>query len=85
MTTGHQLLMTRHGQLDVLGSIGRGADYDTLFVDTVEVDLDGLPVRVLELSHVIAAKEAAGRPKDMAVLPLLRATLDEIRKRRGDA
>jgi hypothetical protein len=42
-----------------------------------------MAVRVLELSRIIEVKQAAGRPKDLAVLPLLRATLDEIRKRRG--
>jgi len=84
-TAGHQILETRHGDLDVLGSIAGGAEYDTLLGDTVLLDLEGMAVRVLGLSRLIAAKEAAGRPKDMAVLPLLRATLDEIRKRRGGA
>jgi hypothetical protein len=40
-------------------------------------------VRVLELSRVIRAKEQAGRAKDLATLPVLRATLAEIRKRQG--
>jgi len=78
---GHQLLRTRHGDLDVLGSIA-GGDFETLVDATVLLDLQGVPVRVLELSRVIAAKMAAGRPKDLAALPMLRATLDEIRKRR---
>ena len=39
------------------------------------LDLDGLPVRVLPLERIIASKRAAGRPKDLAVLPALEATL----------
>jgi len=39
------------------------------------VDLGGLRVRVLPLERIIASKRAAGRPKDLAVLPALEATL----------
>jgi len=38
-------------------------------------DLEGQPVRILPLARVIASKEAAGRDKDLAVLPILRRTL----------
>jgi hypothetical protein len=34
---------------------------------------------VLDLPTLLAFKERSGRPKDLAVLPILRATLDEIR------
>lgn len=78
-------MRTRLGDLDVLGTLAEGADFEALAGDTVEVDLEGVKVRVLELSRLIAVKKAAGRPKDLAALPMLRATLDEIRKRRGDA
>ena len=37
--------------------------------------LDGVPVRILPLERVIASKQAAGRDKDVAVLPLLKRTL----------
>lgn len=49
------------------------------------LDLDGLPTRVLPLTRVIASKRAAGRPKDLAVLPALEATLAVQRdvQRRG--
>ena len=49
---------------------------------TVEIRMaDGLPLRVLDLPTLIASKERAARPKDVAMLPHLRATLDEIRRR----
>ncbi len=37
--------------------------------------LEGQPVRVLPLDRVIASKRAAGRDKDLAVLPILERTL----------
>ena len=37
--------------------------------------LDGVRVRILPLSRVIASKRAAGRDKDLAVLPILTRTL----------
>lgn len=82
-TKGHQLLTTRLGDLDVLGTIMEASGYDELVAHTILVDLDGLRVRVLELSKVIEAKQFAGRPKDLAALPSLRATLNEIRKRKS--
>ena len=41
----------------------------------------GLSVRVLGLPALIEMKERAGRPKDLAALPVLRATLDELSRR----
>lgn len=78
---GHHLLATTLGPLDLLGAIGDGLAYEDLVVDTVTLDLPGLAVPVLELSRLIAVKESLGRPKDLAALPTLRATLDEIRRR----
>lgn len=40
-----------------------------------EVRVGGRAVKVASLADVIAMKERAGRPKDLAVLPILRATL----------
>jgi len=79
-TAGHQLLMTRDGPLDVLGAIGRSRTYEDLLPRTVEVDLEGLRVRVLELETLIAVKEEVAGEKDLAVLPLLRRTLAEKRR-----
>jgi hypothetical protein len=39
------------------------------------LELDGRQVHVLPLERVIASKRAAGRPKDLAVLPALEAAL----------
>jgi hypothetical protein len=79
---GHQLLTTTHGDLDCLGEIGEGIGYEELLQQTVEMTLSaGTTIRVLCLPALIAAKERAGRPKDLAALPILRATLDELKRR----
>jgi len=84
-SAGHQLLMTRFGPLDVLGSIGRSHDYQDLLAHSVEVELDeNLCVRVLALEKQIAVKEEVGGEKDLAVLPVLRRTLEEKRRRERD-
>lgn len=42
--------------------------------------LGGVPVRILPLARVIASKQAAGRDKDIAVLPVLKRTLRLARR-----
>jgi len=82
LSPGHQLLSTNCGDLDCLGSIDEGRTYEDLLPQSVELDLGaGLRIRVLGLSELLAMKMRAGRPKDLAVVPLLKATLDESRRR----
>jgi hypothetical protein len=79
---GHQLLSTAHGDLDCLGTIDQDRGYEELLGQTEEMQLKGgRTVRVLSLAALIEAKERSGRPKDLAVLPVLRATLDEVKRR----
>lgn len=85
---GHQLLMTRAGPLDVLGTVGVGGherDYDDLLphAQMVEVMI-GMRVCVLDLATVIELKEELGRDKDRAVLPVLRRTLEERQRISGE-
>ena len=78
---GHQLLMTRYGPLDVLGMIGRSRSYEDLLPHSHELELgEGLRVRVLDLETLIAIKEEVGGEKDLAVLPIMRRTLEEKRR-----
>ncbi|MGE0580603.1 MAG: hypothetical protein AB7P31_00510 [Steroidobacteraceae bacterium] len=72
---GHHLLMTRCGPVDVLGSIGRGRNYEVLLPHALAVQLGGLTIRVLGLEVLIQTKEEAGRDKDRAALELLRRAL----------
>ncbi|HEY6323160.1 MAG TPA: hypothetical protein VJA16_16565 [Thermoanaerobaculia bacterium] len=68
-------LVTDHGLLDVLESIGDGLTYDDLAGETSRYELGAITVRVLNLAMIIRSKEAANRDKDRAVLPILRRTL----------
>jgi hypothetical protein len=80
---GHQLLITRLGPLDILGSIGRSRSYDDLLPHAREVEVgQGLRVQVLNLETLIAVKEEVASEKDLAVLPTMRRTLEEKRRRR---
>lgn len=73
--------MSRAAFAEILTLLVRG--YEELLAGTVELQLgDGKTIRVLSLPALIEPKERAGRPKDLAVLPLLRATLDETNRRR---
>ena len=81
ITAGHLLLMTRFGALDVLGTIGKGRDYEQLFPRSREIEVGDLRLRVLTLEAIIETKEEAGRDKDRAMLPLLRRTLEEASKK----
>ncbi len=79
---GHQLLSTRFGYLDCLGTVGKDLSYERLLDRAPELELsEGLVVRVIDLPTLIELKEVAGRPKDLAALPVLRATLAEARRR----
>jgi len=81
---GHQLLMTRFGPLDVLGSIGKGRRYQDLLPHSAEMTIgEGIRIRVLDLQTQIAVKEEVGQEKDLAALPLLRRALEESRRKRG--
>jgi len=69
------------GPLDLLGAIGDGESYEMLLTDSEPQQLGDLTVRILSLPALIRLKQRAARDKDVAVLAILRRTLDE--KTRG--
>jgi hypothetical protein len=77
-------LVTDAGDLDLtITPAGFPNGYDDLIGSAVVVDLgDGTPTHVAALRDVIASKEAAGRSKDTAALPHLRALADERERER---
>lgn len=76
-------LTTRCGDLNLTFSPAGLEDYDALVERSEEFDIAGDPVKVAALRDVIRSKEAAGRPKDHATLPILRALEEEIARRAG--
>jgi predicted nucleotidyltransferase len=59
--------------------------FDAEYARAVEREIDGVPVRILPLSRIIASKRATNRPKDQAALPALEATLLAKRSREEGA
>jgi hypothetical protein len=68
-------LTTNLGQLDLLGEITLGGDYEALLPHTEELDLYGFKYRCLNLKRLIEVKVAVGRPKDFEMISQLRALL----------
>jgi hypothetical protein len=60
ISSGHQLLMTRFGPLDIPGAIGADQDYEELLKHSVEYELGGLRLRVLDLETLIKVKGEVG-------------------------
>jgi hypothetical protein len=58
----------------VLMAHGLGA-FATEYASALDQHVDGIPVKVPALERVIASKRSWNRPKDMAVLPALEATV----------
>ncbi|MDA0791756.1 MAG: hypothetical protein O2780_20150 [Proteobacteria bacterium] len=75
--TGHHLLATSSGPLDVLGSIGTDDDFTMLddHVEIVEIT-QGIEVKILNLDTLIEVKEKTARAKDNYMLEILRAMRD---------
>ena len=81
---GPNLLATRCGSLDLLGEIVGRRGYEDLLAETVLFEIEpGSSVRALSLPALIAVKEATARDTDMTVLPVLRQTLEEQKRREG--
>jgi hypothetical protein len=79
---GHLNLLTRFGPLDLLGTIGRQLKFEDLLLHCTEMQLFvGQSIRILDLETIIAIKEQVAWEKDLAVLPVLRRTLQAIRQR----
>ena len=77
--TGHHLLATKFGPLDVLGTIGIDDDYIMLEDHIEEVNISsGNAVRILNLETLITVKQKSARPKDNYMLEILRAMRDEV-------
>ncbi|MEP7336352.1 MAG: nucleotidyltransferase [Acidobacteriota bacterium] len=64
------------GPLDLLGEVAGIGNYSDAIKQAMTGELFGHELQVISLTHLIAAKRAAGRPKDLLVLPELEAILE---------
>ena len=72
-------LTTRCGDLDIaFAPTGIDGGYEELEPACNTYELYGHRVKIASLDHIIRSKEAADRPKDRAVLPILYALQEEL-------
>lgn len=71
---------TDAGKLDLLGEVLGVGGYDDCVAHSDEAEIFGIRHRVLSLEKLIAAKRAAGRPKDLLALVELEAILEHRRE-----
>jgi hypothetical protein len=71
--TSNLTLTTDLGNVDLLGEVKGLGGYAEARASSVVMNLFGLQCRVLSLDALIETKRAAGRPKDLLVLPELEA------------
>jgi len=72
---------TSYGPLDILGDAAGAPPYERLREDATSIEVGAHIVRVASLDHLIAMKEAAGRPKDKSMAAEYRLLADELRRR----
>jgi hypothetical protein len=76
---------TRYGSLDILSYIVGAPGYKALKQAGGEpVEVESVRIVVASLDHLIAMKEAAGRPKDKLMATEYRVLSDELRAPRPD-
>jgi hypothetical protein len=76
---------TRYGSLDILADPAGAPAYATLRDEAGdELLVEGIRIRVASLDHLIAMKEAAGRPKDLLMASEYRVISDELRRPRDE-
>jgi hypothetical protein len=68
--------LTRYGSLDVLADPAGAPPYTELKAAATRIVVRGVEVRVASLDHLIAMKEAAGRPKDKLMATEYRGLAD---------
>lgn len=73
-------LTTHVGNLDILGEVAGGGNYEDLLPYAEEIEVFGVKCLCLGLERLIHVKRAAGRPKDFEAIAELEAILEERRK-----
>lgn len=76
-----RIIRDRDGlQLDFMSKIDGVRSFEALRARAARVEFRGATLLVADLRDIIRSKEAADRPEDRAVLPVIRRTLDEREK-----
>jgi hypothetical protein len=70
-------LSTTMGDIDLLGEVVGGGDYDALLPDSISIELFGRTCHCVSLAALIRLKRAAGRPRDLEAIAELEAIREE--------
>ena len=73
--------MTDLGPLDVLGAIEGSKTHDDLLPRSIEIEVEGRAIHVLELEALVELKRDSTHAKDRHVLPILEEALRRSGKR----
>jgi hypothetical protein len=76
---GNFTFTTPLGSVDILAYPAGAPPYEKLRGDATIIEVAGHAVHVASLDHLIAMKEASGRPKDKLMASEYRALSDELR------
>ena len=68
------------GDLDLLGEVRGVGQYEEVHADSITAEVFGYRFAVIDLGKLILAKRAAGRPKDLIVLPELEAIHEDNKR-----
>lgn len=73
-------LDTALGDVDLLGEVVGGGNFEQLLPHTIEVEAFGVSCKCVSLERLIQLKRAAGRPKDLESIAELQVLLAEKRR-----
>ena len=79
--SGHVLLRTKYGPLDILAAIEQNRNYDQLLPYSTKIKFHGYEVYVLGLETIVELKRESKDPKDQYRLPILEEALRQIKER----
>lgn len=69
---------TQIGDVDLLGEVAGVGNYQEVLANSEYKELYGFEIKVLSIEGLISAKRAAGRTKDLLVLPELEALREAL-------
>ena len=73
-------LTTEAGPLDCLGELTAVGRYEDVAHNAISSEAHGVECRIINLEDLIAAKRAAGRPKDFEAIAELEVIREELRR-----
>ena len=66
-------------RFDIVNRLDGLGDFKREYANSVDSEIEGIPVKLLPLDRIIASKMAADRPKDRVAIPSLLAALEASR------